>query len=151
MRLPYYCFEGEQITVTPFTTSVNGKQRNAYKISMGEWDMFNIVEGIGNENGNLLSFGPHDVPTCICPIPLGLAQQEHLDGSVVYRGQYFYGPYQGGERIDVETVNHIVNLILGKEVYSRHYMRDKSDLNADFKIDVNDVNTAINWILKLNR
>lgn len=147
--LSYYY--GEQITAKPFTTTVNGEPRNAYTISIGEWMSFNIVEGIGNEYGNLLSFGPDDVPTCICPIPLGLAQQEYLDGNVTYRGKYFYGPYQGGARIDVETVNHIINLILRYKIYSRHYLDDMSDLNGDYRIDVNDVNTAINWILKLNQ
>ena len=58
---------------------------------------------------------------------------------------------QGGARIDVETVNHIINLILRYKIYSRHYLDDMSDLNGDYRIDVNDVNTAINWILKLNQ
>ena len=137
---------GDELSMTKTVVTVNGEPRNAYKFD-GDYDTFTIVEGIGNEDGNLLSFGSNDYPTCVCPVPLGLAQQETLNGNIIYRGNYFYGPYQGNWKIDIETVNHVINIILGYCIYSRFYNGDIDDFNGDYKVDVEDVNAVINYIL----
>ena len=143
------------VSVTMTTVNINGEPRNAYRLFLfdDEYELFNftIIEGIGNEDGNMLGFGPNFVPTCICPIELGLAQQETIDGNVIYHGKYYYGPYHGNQLIDVEDVNHAINIILGRQIYSRHYLDDISDFNGDYVIDVGDVNAIINRILKLDK
>lgn len=148
---------GMDINVEMKTVSINGEIRNAYSFSCriydDEYELFNftIIEGIGNEDGNMLGFGPYLVPTCICPIELGLAQQETVDGNVIYHGQYYYGPYHGDQLIDVDDVNHAINIILGKQIYSRHYFNDISDFNGDYIVDIEDVNAIINRILHIEQ
>ena len=140
-------------TVTPFTVTVAGQPRNAYKIDNGwEWDYSLVIEGIGNDVNNMLSFGPlSGIPTCICPIPLGLAQVEDLEGNILYRGRYSYGPYTG--KGSIALVNKIINVILGHEVFSHHYdfpCTNDCDVNADYVVDINDVNEIIARILNGN-
>lgn len=115
-----YCYEGEQVNVEPLTVTVAGQPRRAYKVLLGEWHYSLVIEGIGNDEVNLLCFGPtFDVPTCICPMPLGLARVEDTQGNVLYSGRYDYGPYTGSGSL--EQLNHIINVMLGKEVFSRQW------------------------------
>lgn len=144
-----------EISLLMKTISINNEPRNAYfiDIDLGEYDNpipFKIVEGVGCEEIDMLSYGPNlGIPTCICPIPLGLAQQETTGGDVIYHGISYYGPYHGNKMIDVEDVNHAINIILGNSIYSRHYLNDISDFNGDYKVDIEDVNAMINRILKI--
>ncbi|MBQ7690564.1 MAG: hypothetical protein IJT30_05130 [Muribaculaceae bacterium] len=146
-----YCYEGEQVNVEPLTVTVAGQPRRAYKVLLGEWHYSLVIEGIGNDEVNLLCFGPtFDVPTCICPMPLGLARVEDTQGNVLYSGRYDYGPYTGSGSL--EQLNHIINVMLGKEVFSRQWGgyigTELCDVNADYVVDINDLNEMINIMLR---
>ena len=143
-------YEDADVNVVNETVKVGGENRNAYHVQIamnGEvYEDLTIVEGIGCLD-YMLGFTSTIVPTCICPRSLGLAQQETSAGDIIYRGTSYYGPYNGHELIDVDDVNHAINIILGKQLYSRHFLNDISDFNGDYVVDVDDVNSLINYIL----
>ncbi len=147
-------YDGAEGSATPTTVTVGGQPRRAYKV-FNSWGWYSLViEGIGNDETNMLSFGPMGaVPTCICPLPMGLAQVEDLDGNILYKGRYGYYPYGGNGHDDITDVNTIINVLLGKQVFSRHYDycgTSKCDVNADYQIDIEDLNAMINILLKKN-
>ncbi|MBR6283559.1 MAG: hypothetical protein IKR25_04595 [Muribaculaceae bacterium] len=143
---------GEELgsaTATPLTVTVGGQPRNAYQVynCWGDWSL--VIEGIGNDVVNLLCLGPMDaIPPCICPMPLGLARVEDLDGNLLYSGRYDYGPYTG--KGSLELLNHIINVMLGREVFSRKWGigTECCDVNADFVVDISDVNALITIMLQ---
>ena len=58
------------------------------------------------------------------------------------------GDVNGDDKVDVEDVNQVINIIL--DMVTSDELRATSDVNGDGKVDVEDVNIIINIILKVN-
>ena len=56
------------------------------------------------------------------------------------------GDVNGDDRVDVEDVNALINIILKTKTESDY--SGNADVNGDNKVDVEDVNAVINIILK---
>ena len=61
--------------------------------------------------------------------------------------EYLVGDVTGDNKVDVEDVNAIINIIL--ELKSKSDYPGNADITGDGKVDVEDVNAAINIILAL--
>ncbi|MBR6284331.1 MAG: hypothetical protein IKR25_08585 [Muribaculaceae bacterium] len=134
-------FDYTPIIPQPTTVIVDGQQTQAWTW----WDGYiKVIEGVGCDTGDLLDVGPRAYPTCECPIKYGLVQQETLDGRILYKGPFYYGVHTPRATADINTVNTLINQILGK---SRIAIQEL-DYNADFTLDIDDLNILVNFILK---
>ena len=127
----------------PTTAIVDGNVVPAWL--WNNWMPTRVVTSVGGDSGNLLDVGPLDLPTCYCPVKLGLIQQETTDGRILYKGPNYYAPHTpSGDELDIATVNYLINVILGKSLI---YSLSKSDYNADLMVDIDDVAILINAML----
>lgn len=152
----FYENEWRTCRVDTATVMIEGEPRLSYQIN--EYyiqpdtvlanTLFTITEGVGNDQGNFLHLGTISFPRCICPVQLGLAQQENLQGETLLEGRWHYGPYQPEGNEDVSNVSHMIDVVLGLVPFSRHYLHDDyCDTNGDYVIDITDINNMIDIIL----